>query len=218
MSDSVERAGWSAPVVAAVAVRPGEVGEGWLKQFITFAKGVAQKAGVVKPLEMASFVSASAVRLTVSFDAELTQADREFLAAHFTGTPPSGYEAAQRMVDDLNRHSPSCATTTCSTSIAACATSPARAWDTRAPPTHPDLAGDTQGGPRPVAAPATEKAAAAFDKPATAHPVNETAKLRGLLLRFIDQSRLQKGEQDGSPSASPPPRPTRALPAPRKPL
>ncbi len=198
VSDSVERAGWSAPVVAAVAVRPGEVGEGWLKQFITFAKGVAQKAGVVKPLEMASFVSASAVRLTVSFDAELTQADREFLAAHFTGTPPAGYEAAQRMVDDLNRHSPIVRNHYLLDLYRRLRDIPGARMG------YASASGRTQiwleilkEAPRPVAAPATEKAAVAFDKPATAHPVNETAKLRGLLLRFIDQSRLQKGEQDG---------------------
>ncbi|OGR46652.1 MAG: hypothetical protein A2X37_09875 [Elusimicrobia bacterium GWA2_66_18] len=198
VTDSVERAGWSAPVVSAVAVRPGEVGEGWLKQFVAFAKDKAEKAALAKPLELTSSVSADAVRLAVSFDAELTQADREYLAAHFTGAPPAGYEAAQRLVDDLNLHSSIVRNHYLLDLYGRLRGIPGARMG------YASASGRTQiwleilkDAPRLVDAPAKEKAAAVFDGPAAPHQVGETAKLRGLLLRFIDQSRLSKHDQDG---------------------
>ncbi|MEK7383960.1 MAG: ATP-dependent Clp protease ATP-binding subunit, partial [Elusimicrobiota bacterium] len=197
VAESVEKAGWDAAAVAAVSAPAGQVGEGWLKQFVAFAKGVAEKAGVAKPLELAGSVSAQVVRLAVSIDAELSDADQAFLAAHFTGTPPAGFEAAQRVVDDLNLHSSIVRNHYLLDLYRRLRDIPGARMG------YLSASGRTQiwleilkVEARPVDAPAAAKVAAA-DGPATPHPAKEMAKLRALFLRFIDQSRLVHGDQDG---------------------
>ena len=195
--ERMQAAGWSEAVRGGVSTPAGQVGEGWLKQVTAFAKGVAEKAGVQKPVELASAVSGDVVRLAVIFDAELTQSDKAYLSAHFTGTPPSSYEAAQRMVDDLNLNSaiirnhylldlyrrlreiPGARMGYASTGGRAQLWLEIRKED-----------------PKPVEAAQAPKAEAA-EGAATPHQAKEMAKLRGLFLRFIDQSRLQPNEQDG---------------------
>ncbi|HEX4048678.1 MAG TPA: ATP-dependent Clp protease ATP-binding subunit, partial [Elusimicrobiota bacterium] len=101
VTEAVAAAGWPEAVSAALTVPAGQPGEGWLKQITAFAKDRAEKAGIAAPVELVSAIDGDRVRVLVHSDAPLSDADKGFLAAHFTGTPPASYEAAQQYVDGL---------------------------------------------------------------------------------------------------------------------
>ncbi len=95
MTEAVAAAGW-ADAAAVLAAPVGQPGEGWLKQITALMKDRAEKAGVAAPIELVSAIDGDRVRVLVHSDAPLSDADKAFLAAHFTGTPPASYEAAQQ--------------------------------------------------------------------------------------------------------------------------
>ncbi len=202
--DAVASAGWPTDVVDALQTPAGQVGEGWLKQLGAFAKDRARKAGVSAP-ELVGAVDGQSARLLVHYDAALTDEDRAFLQAHFTGTPPASFEAAQLFVDNMNvngsvvrnhylldlyrrlRELPG-ARMGFATGAAARGGRGTDVWleirkETPAP------------APAPEAAPAPR--AAALD-PFTPHEQRQAAETRQLMMRFIDQSRLDNSQRDGT--------------------
>ena len=203
VTEAVAAAGWPASLTEALTVPVGTPGEGWLKQFLAFAKDRAEKAGVEKPVELVSAVDGDRVRILVHSDADLSEADRAFLAAHFTGTAPASYEAAQQVVDQLNLNSGMTrnhnlldlyrrlkdvpgARMGYATGAAARGGKGSDLWlEVR------------KEAPKAADAPALAKAPAPLSGP-TPHQDREMARTRELLMRFIDQSRLASSDQDGT--------------------
>ncbi|NNN05170.1 MAG: AAA domain-containing protein [Elusimicrobia bacterium] len=198
---SVASTGWPEKVGAALAVPAGQVGEGWLKQLVAFAKERADKAGAAAPVELASAVDAQRVSVLVHADAELTSADRAFLDAHFTGTPPASYEAAQQLVDNMNvsgsltrnhllldlyRRLSEIPGARMGYAVGAAARG-GKGFDVWL-----DIRKPTPEAP--AAAPVPKASA----DPATPHELSEAAKTRALLMRFVDQSRMAESDQDGT--------------------
>ncbi|HXT01423.1 MAG TPA: AAA family ATPase, partial [Elusimicrobiota bacterium] len=194
------------PEAAAALTNPAGVpGEGWLKQITALLKDRAEKTGLETPIELVSAVEGGRARVLVHSDAELSDADKAFLAAHFTGTPPASYEAAQQHVDslaptssfvrnhnllDLYRRLKDVpgARMGYATGAAARGGKGSDLWleirkeEPKAPETlSPKFA-----------------AAAAPDAPPTPHQSREMAKVRDLMMRFIDQSRMSSSDQDGT--------------------
>ncbi|MBI4061264.1 MAG: AAA family ATPase [Elusimicrobia bacterium] len=189
-------AGWGAEELSALEVPAGGQGEGWLKQMIKLAKEQAAKAGAAAPVALSARVDQDAILLAVSGAYAMSEDDQRSLTMHFTGTPPDSYPAAQKKADSLNL-------------------SARLLWDHNLLDLHRRLAaipGARMGfktgpegtqiwlelrreAPAPAAAPkAAETAAAPVGTP---HQLRETAKVRELLMRVIDQSRLSEGERDG---------------------
>jgi ATP-dependent Clp protease ATP-binding subunit ClpC len=203
VTETVAAAGWTESLTGALTIPAGQPGEGWLKQIVAFAKDRAEKAGVEKPVEIVSAVDGERVRLLIHSDAELNDADKTYLAAHFTGSAPASYEAAQQIVDQLNLNSGMTrnhnlldlyrrlkdvpgARMGYATGAAARGGKGTDLWlDVR------------KEEPKPVEAPAAPKASS-LDAKITPHQEREMAKTRELLMRFIDQSRLKESDQDGT--------------------
>ncbi len=202
IADGAQAAGWPPEVLAALAPPAGSTGEGWLKQFIAFSKERAQNAGVSAPIELTSSVDADAIRASIHMDAELTDADKAFLAAHFTGTPPASYEAAQQTVDNLNVNGSFTRNhqlldlyrrLSAIPGVRLGYASGARARGAKGSDLWIELR-KPQAASAPAAAPSAAKAPAA----ATPHELSEAGKTRELLMRFVDQSRLAERDQDGT--------------------
>jgi ATP-dependent Clp protease ATP-binding subunit ClpC len=203
VTEAVAAAGWTENVTGALTTPAGQPGEGWLKQIVAFAKDRAEKAAVEKPVEIVSAVDGDHVRVLIHSDAELSDADKAYLAAHFTGAAPASYEAAQQIVDNLNLNGgmtrnhnlldlyrrlkdiPGARMGYASGSSARGGKGTDLWLDVR------------KEEPKPVEAPALPKTAAPSDGKATPYQEREMAKTRELLMRFVDQSRLKESDQDG---------------------
>jgi ATP-dependent Clp protease ATP-binding subunit ClpC len=197
-------AGWPEPVSSALTNPAGLPGEGWLKQFVAFAKDRAEKAGVAAPIELVSAVDGDRVRVLVHSDAALTDADKAYLAAHFTGSPPASYEAAQQVVDQLNLNGGIIRNHNLLDLYRRLRDIPGArmGWSEGAA---------ARGGkgtdlwlevrkelPKPAEAPALTQTPAAADGKATPYQEREMAKTRDLMMRFVDQSHLKEADQDGT--------------------
>jgi ATP-dependent Clp protease ATP-binding subunit ClpC len=203
-TEAASAAGWPEATVAALTVPAGQVGEGWLKQIVAFAKDRSKKAGTAAPVELVSSVDGERARFVVHLDAELSDADRAFLAAHFTGTPPASFEAAQRAVDNMNLNGGMVRNHYLLDLYRRLKDVPgARMGYVSGASARGGKGADVwleirKEEPKPVEAPALAKSAAAADGVATPHQSREMAKVRDLMMRFIDQSRIGTNEQDGT--------------------
>jgi len=203
VADAAAAAGWPAEAVAALAVPAGSVGEGWLKQFVAFAKERADAAGIEEPVELVSAVDAGRVRALIHFDATLSDADKTFLAAHFTGAAPASYEAAQQLVDSMNVNGSIVRNHYLLDLYRRLRDVPgARMGYVSGPSARGGSGTDLwldirKETPAPAPAPAPVVKTAAID-PATPHEQRQAQVTRDLLMRFIDESRLKPHEQDGT--------------------
>jgi ATP-dependent Clp protease ATP-binding subunit ClpC len=202
-AESVAAAGWPAEVSGVLQTPAGEVGEGWLKQLGAFAKDRARKAGAPAP-ELVSSADGESARVLVHFDAALSDEDRAFLQAHFTGTPPASFEAAQQFVDNMNvngsvvrnhylldlyrrlRDLPSARMGY---------VSGASARGGRGTDVWLEIRKET---PAPAAAVAAAAPAKTELDPFTPHEVRQAAETRKLMMRFIDQTHLKESDRDGT--------------------
>ncbi|MFI5362953.1 MAG: AAA family ATPase, partial [Elusimicrobiota bacterium] len=202
VAEAVAAAGWPASVSEALAVPAGQAGEGWFKQVTAFAKDRAEKAGVSSPIEFVSAVDGDRVRVLVHSDAALTDADKAFLAAHFTGAPPASYEAAQQFVDGLAPTSSFVRNHNLLDLYRRVRSIPgARMGYASGASARGGKGSDVWLEVRKEAPqPAETAAAAAPSAPAAAtpHQVREADKTRALMMRFIDQSRISATDRDGT--------------------
>ncbi len=204
VTEAVTAAGWPETVSSVLTNPAGVPGEGWLKQFVAFAKDRAEKAGVAAPIELVSAVDGDRVRVLVHTDAALTDADKAFLSAHFVGHPPASYEAAQQVVDQLNLNGGIIRNHNLLDLYRRLRDVPGArmGWAEGA---------SARGGkgvdlwldvrkevPAPAGAPALTPTPAAADVKATPYQEREMAKTRDLLMRFVDQSHLKEADQDGT--------------------
>ncbi|MFI5345795.1 MAG: AAA family ATPase [Elusimicrobiota bacterium] len=209
VTEAVAAAGWSDAVAGALSSPAGQPGEGWLKQIVAFAKDRAEKAAVEKPIEIVSAVDADRVRVLIHSDAELSDADKAYLAAHFTGAAPASYEAAQQIVDNLNLNGGMTRNHNLLDLYR-------RLKDIPGARMGYAVGASARGGkgsdlwldirkeePKPEADRAIGRGSAAssdsVSKAATPHQEREMAKTRDLMMRFIDQSRFKsEADQDGT--------------------
>jgi len=193
-------AGWPEDVVSALQTPAGQTGEGWLKQLGAFAKERARKAGAPAP-ELVGAVDADRVKALIHSDVPLTDDDRAFLEAHFTGAEPASFEAAQQFVDNMNLNSRIVRNHYLLDLYRRLKDIPgARMGYAEGSAARGgkgvDLWLEIRKAAPPAPAPAPAPKAAA--DPATPHEVREAASTRQPLMRFVDQSRLSSSDQDGT--------------------
>ncbi|MDE2491245.1 MAG: ATP-dependent Clp protease ATP-binding subunit, partial [Elusimicrobia bacterium] len=194
---SAQAAGWPQDVLDALSVPAGRPGEGWLKQAVAYQKERAEKAGAGTPVELVDSVGASSLKVLVHSPAELSEADQAYLAAHFSGTPPESYEAAQRAADGLAPTSAIVRNHNLLDLHRRLAAIPgARVGWASGASARGGQGSDLWLEIRKTAPPASA-AEAETPAEATPHQRGEMGKVMALLARFIDQSRLAPGDQDG---------------------
>ena len=202
VTEAVAAAGWPESVASALTIPAGQPGEGWLKQITALLKDRAEKAGVTAPIELVSAIDGDRVRILVHSDAALSDADKAFLAAHFTGTPPASYEAAQQFVDGLAPTSSFVRNHNLLDLYRRLREIPgARMGYASGSAARGGKGSDVwleirKEEPKPVETAAAPKAAT--EGPATPHQVREMDKTRELMMRFIDQTRLASTDRDGT--------------------
>jgi ATP-dependent Clp protease ATP-binding subunit ClpC len=194
--ESAAQAGWPAEVQDLLDAPAGTVGEGWLKQLVRLSKEMASKNGAAAPVSVTARYSEEAVQIAVSGAYALSEDDQKSLLMHFSGVPPKDYLSAQQKADQLNLTA-------------------RLLWDhnlldlyrrlSALPGARMGFATGPEGTqlwleirkPKAEPAPAAKLQAPSDAPKATPHQNRQMEKVRGLLMKVVDQDRLREHERDG---------------------
>jgi ATP-dependent Clp protease ATP-binding subunit ClpC len=194
--ESAAKAGWPAEVQDLLDAPAGTVGEGWLKQLVRLSKEMASKNGAAAPVSVTARYSEDAVQIAVSGAYALSEDDQKSLLMHFSGAAPKSYLEAQQKADQLNLTA-------------------RLLWDhnlldlyrrlSALPGARMGFATGPEGTqlwleirkPKAEPAPAAKLQAPSDAPKATPHQNRQMEKVRGLLMKVVDQDRLREHERDG---------------------
>ncbi len=194
-SQSAREAGWSAAVIDALNVPAGQVGTGWIKQITAYMKEQSLKAHGAAPVTLAISIEKDLIKLAVDGVDQLSEAEQRFLTLHFSGMPTASHLAATQKANALNMAAsdmlwnPEMLDLYRRLSLIPGARMGFKTESTGAQIWLEIRRQVETSEAKPLVPPIEEKN--------TSQQKRETAKIRELMMKFVDQSRLAESDRDG---------------------